>query len=99
MVGHHRDTPWWGTAGISRGVAGWMQKRIRCSWALPGLCDITAGIRGGWALQGYLVVGHHRDMLWLGTTGILSGWALQGYSALGRCKDILRLGIARIIQV
>ena len=48
----------------------------------------TAGILGGWALQGYLVVGHCRDTLrlgtsvkhcrdthWLGTAGILCGWA------------------------
>ena len=59
----------------------------------------TAGILGGWALQGYLAVGHCRDTWRLGTAGILQGylavghcrdtagifggWALQGYSAIG----------------
>ena len=38
----------------------------------------TAGILGGRALQGYLVVGHCKDTWWLGTAGILGGWALQG---------------------
>ena len=33
----------------------------------------TAGILGGWTLQGYLVVGHYRDTLRLGTAGILGG--------------------------
>ena len=43
----------------------------------------TAGIFGGWALQGYLVVGHCRDTLRLGTAGILGGWALQDTHWLG----------------
>ena len=43
----------------------------------------TAGILGGWALQGYLVVGHCRDTLRLRTAGILGGWAVQGYCAAG----------------
>ena len=60
----------------------------------------TAGMLGVRALQGYLVVGHCRDTLrlgtsvkhfrdthWLGTAGILGGWALQGYSAVGHCRD------------
>ena len=33
----------------------------------------TAGILGGWVLQGYLVVRHYRDILRLGTAGILGG--------------------------
>ena len=47
----------------------------------------TARIFCGWALQGYLVVGHCRDPLRLGTAGIIThrldtagifgGWALQ----------------------
>ena len=41
----------------------------------------TAGIRGGWALQGYLMVGHCRHTLPLGAAGKES--ALQGYSAVG----------------
>ena len=51
----------------------------------------------GWALQGYLVAGHCRDTLRLGTAGILCGWALQGYSAVGHCRDTLRLGTAGIL--
>ena len=48
------------------------------------LCTVgTEGIRGGWALQGYLVVGHCRDTLQLGAAGILGGWALQGYLVVG----------------
>ena len=42
----------------------------------------NAGILGGWALQGHLVVGHCRDTLWLGTAGILCGLALQEYIAI-----------------
>ena len=48
----------------------------------------TAGILGGWALQGYLVVGQCKDTLWLG---------LQGYSAVGHCRDIWWLGTAGIL--
>ena len=47
----------------------------------------TAGILFGWALQGYLVVGHCRDTLELGTAGILCSWALQGLFAVGHCED------------
>ena len=43
----------------------------------------TARILSGWALQGYLVVGHCRDTLRLGTPGIVGGWALQGYLVVG----------------
>ena len=43
----------------------------------------TAGILGGWALQGYSAVGHCRDALRLGTAGTLYNWELQGHSALG----------------
>ena len=56
----------------------------------------TAGILCAWALQGYLMVGHCRDTLRmgtsvkhcrdtprLGTAGILGGWALQGYLVVG----------------
>ena len=46
----------------------------------------TAGILGGWALQGCLVVGRCRGAWWLGTAGILCGWALRGYFAVGHCK-------------
>ena len=42
-----------------------------------------AGILIGWAVQGYLVVGHCRDTWWLGTAGVLCGWALQGYLVVG----------------
>ena len=31
----------------------------------------TAGIPGGWALQGYSAVGHYRDTWWSGTEGKL----------------------------
>ena len=41
----------------------------------------SAGILCGWALQGYLVVGHCKDTLWFGTAGI--GRALRGCSAMG----------------
>ena len=63
----------------------------------------------GWALQGYLVVGHCRDTLqlgtfgkhfrdarWLGTAGILGGWSLQGYLVFGHCRDTWWLGTAGI---
>ena len=51
----------------------------------------------GWALQGYLVVGHCRDTLRLGTAGILCSWALQGYLVVGHCRGTLRLGTAGIL--
>ena len=35
----------------------------------------TAGILGGWALQGYSAVGHCRDTWGLGIAGIFCGWA------------------------
>ena len=70
---------------------------ILCCWALQeysavavGLCRDTvlflgtAGILGGWE---YLVVGHCRDTLRLGTAGILCG---------GHCRDTLRLGTAGV---
>ena len=57
----------------------------------------TAGIRGGWALQGYSAVRHRRDALRLGTAGILGGWALQGYSAVQHCRDTRRFGTAGIL--
>ena len=57
----------------------------------------TAGILGGWALQGYFAVGHCRDTCWLGTAGIFCGWALQGYLVVGHCRDTLRLGTAGIL--
>ena len=66
----------------------------------------TAGIFGGWAPQGYLVVEHCRgyfavgqwkDILRLGTADILCGWPLQTYSTAGHCRDILQLGIAGIL--
>ena len=57
----------------------------------------TAGILGGWALQGYFAVGHCRDTWWLGTSGILGGWALQGYFAVGHCRDTWWLGTAGIL--
>ena len=57
-------------------------------WAHP---LSIARILIGWALQGYLVVGHWRDTWWLGTAGILGGWAVQGYSAVEHCRDTLRL--------
>ena len=57
----------------------------------------TAGILGGWALQGYLVVGHCRDTLRLGTAGILGGRALQGYLVVGHCRDTWWLGTAGIL--
>ena len=56
-----------------------------------------AGILGGWALQGYLVVGHCRDTWLLGTAGILGGWALQGYFAVGHCRETWWLGTAEIL--
>ena len=46
----------------------------------------TAGILCGWALQGYLLVGHFRDTWWLATAGIVCGWALQGY--FKNCKAL-----------
>ena len=58
----------------------------------------TAGIRGGWALQGYLVAGHCRDTWWLGAAGMFCGSVLlQGCFAVGHCKDTLRLGTAGIL--
>ena len=38
--------------------------RIFCGWALQEYCAIIGpcGILGDWALQGYLVVGHCRDI-------------------------------------
>ena len=68
-----QDTLRLGTAGIL------------CGWTHP---LSIAGILIGWALQGYLVVGHCRDTWWLGTAGILCGWALQ---------DALWLGTAGIL--
>ena len=56
----------------------------------------TAGRFSGWALQGYLVVGHW-DTWWLGTAKterILGDWTLQGYSAFGHCRDTWWLGSA-----
>ena len=56
----------------------------------------TAGILGGWALQGCLVVGHCRDdtlvgqcrdTVRLGAAGTLCGWALQGYVVVGHFRD------------
>ena len=52
----------------------------------------TAGILSGWALQAYLVVGHCRDTLRLGSVRILCGWALQGYLVVGHCRHTLRVG-------
>ena len=57
----------------------------------------TAGILGGWALQGYVAIEHCRDTWWLGTAGILGGWALQGYSAVGHCRGAQRLGTAGML--
>ena len=84
--GHCRDTAGLGTAGILYAVE-------RCRHTLRLLLG-TAGIFGGRALQGYLVVGHCRDTWWWGTAGILGGWALQGYSAVGNCRDTLPLRTA-----
>ena len=56
----------------------------------------SAGILGGWALQGYYAAGHCRDILRLGTAGVLDGWALQGYLVVGHYRDTLRLGTAGI---
>ena len=65
----------------------------------------TAEILQGWALQGYLVVGHCRvvggcrDIWWLGTAGTLCGGALHGHLVVGRCRDSLRLGTAVRLRV
>ena len=59
----------------------------------------TAGIFCGWALQGYLVVGHW-DTWWLGpakTERILCDGTLLGYSAVGHCRDTWWLGTVGIL--
>ena len=66
-----------------------MARHCRDTWWLG-----TAGILGGEALQGYLVVGHCRDTLRLGTAGTLGGWATAGMLGGGHCNDALRLGTA-----
>ena len=72
-----------------------MHKKCNVSWRLGGENITECGvILCGWALQGYLVVGHCTDTLWLGTTRILGDWALQAYSSAGHCKDFLPLGTA-----
>ena len=54
----------------------------------PGILWLgTAVILFGWALQGYLAVGHCRDTLQWVTAGILCSWALQGYFVVGHCED------------
>ena len=63
----------------------------------------TAGILGGWALQGYFAVGHIRQALqgyslvlhwldtwWLGTAGILGGWSLKSASSRARTTSTLK---------
>ena len=56
----------------------------------------VAGILCGWALQGYLMIEHYKDILRvgnimitlrLGTARILGVGILQGYSAIGHCRD------------
>ena len=67
----------------------------------PRHCRDTWWLLGGEALQklkGYLVIGHCRDTLRLGTAGILGGVALQGYSAVGHCRDTHWLGTAGILR-
>ena len=54
----------------------------------------TAGILGGWALQGYLVARRCRDTWWLDTAGIFCAWALQGYLVARHCRDTWWLGTA-----
>ena len=66
----------------------------------------TAGVLGGWTLQGHLVVGHCRDTWWLGaagtlrlgTAGTLGGWGTAGMLCGGPCRDALRLGTAVRLQ-
>ena len=49
-------------------------------------------------LQGYLVVGHCRNTLRLGTEDTLQlGKALRAYSAVGHFRDTWWLGTARIL--
>ena len=75
--------------------------RIRCGWGYSAvghcrdalllraagmLCLSTAGVLGGWALQGYFAVGHRRDTLRLGTAGIC---------AMQRCSQAPRGGRAQ----
>ena len=50
----------------------------------------TAGILGGWALQGLSAVGHCRDTLRLGTAGILGGWSLKSASSRARTTSTLK---------
>ena len=50
----------------------------------------SAGIRGGWALQKYLVIEHCRETLRLGTAGILGGWSLKSASSRARTTSSLK---------
>ena len=100
-AGHCRDTVGLGTAGIhchghcrdtvGLGTAGILYAVERCRHTLRLLLG-SAGIFGGRALQGYLMVGHCRDTWWLGTVGILCGWELQGYVAIEHCSQASRGG-------
>ena len=75
MVGHCRDTLRLGTSVKHCRETHWLG---------------TAKILGGWALQGYLVVGHCRDTLRLGTAGILGGWSLKSASSRARTTSTLK---------
>ena len=83
-----------GTAEIRRDTAGLGTAGILCAQQLL----VTARMFCGRALQGYLVVGHCRDTLQLGTAAnffwldaarILCGWALQEHLVVGRYRDTL----------
>ena len=75
MVGHCRDTLQLGTS----------VKHCRDTHWLG-----TAGILGGWALQGYSALEHCRDTWWLGTAVIRGGWSLKSASSRARTTSTLR---------
>ena len=96
---HYKNTLGLGTAGIRchghcRNTAGYGRVghcRDPLRPAAVGHCKNvlrqgTAGILGGWTLQGYsacsefFLAGRCKDTLRLGTAGTLGGWALQGYA-------------------
>ena len=68
-------------------LGGWAQRYFAVGHCRNTLRLSTAGILGGWALQGYSAAGHCRDTLRLGTAGILCGWALQEYVAIEHCSQ------------
>ena len=78
------DTLQLGIAGIFCGGlcdTWWLENAgIRRGWALQG--------NGGWAPQGYAVVGHYKDTQRLGAAKIFCDWALQGHSAVGHCRAL-----------